>query len=181
MLEVDNSMTHVYREIKKRLNLSEKLELAIPGYKGYKEKELRREADRLIREHMLRNLEPAYRDFKSLMINVAQANDAGLMQLYNQVQATFDRVISKLRTASYGYSGFFDAVKIRENELDALLEYDWWLYSAVDKLCKVVREASASEPGKLAAVLSNLRSELLSFEELLVKREEVIKGVRGEK
>jgi len=171
-------MSHVYRKIKKRTELLEKLELAIPGYKGYKEKELRREADRLIREHLLRLLEPAYRDFKSSMINAA--GDAALIQSYNHTQALFDRVIAKLRTASYGYSGFFDAVKVREAELDKLLEYDWSLVSAVEKLAKTAREAAASEPAKLGEALSSLRSELLAFEDLLRRREEILRGVEGE-
>jgi len=170
-------MSHVYREIKRRAELLEKLELAIPGYRGYKERELRREADRLIREHLLRLLEPAYRDFKSSMLNAA--GDAALMQLYNQVQALFDRVIAKLRTASYGYSGFFDAVKIREAELDRLLEYDWSLVSAVERLAKLAREAAASEPAKLGGALPSLRGELLAFEDLLRRREEILRGAAG--
>ena len=170
-------MTHVYRKVKQRAELLEKLELSIPGYRGYKEKELRREADRLIRERLLRLLEPAYRDFKSSMINAV--GDAALMQSYNQVQALFDRVIAKLRTASYGYSGFFDAVKVRESELDKLLEYDWSLISSAEKLAKTAREAAASEPAKLGEALSSLRSELLAFEDLLRKREEILRGVAG--
>jgi hypothetical protein len=170
-------VAHVYREVKRRAELLEKLELAIPGYRGYKERELRREADRLIREHLLRLLEPAYRDFKSSMLNAA--GDTALMQTYNQVQALFDRVIAKLRTASYGYSGFFDAVKIREAELDKLLEYDWSLVSSVEKLAKLAREAAASEPAKLGEALSSLRGELLAFEDLLRKREEMLRGVAG--
>jgi len=170
-------VAHVYREVKRRAELLEKLELAIPGYRGYKERELRREADRLIREHLLRLLEPAYRDFKSSMLNAA--GDTALMQTYNQVQALFDRVIAKLRTASYGYSGLFDAVKIREAELDKLLEYDWSLVSSVEKLAKLAREAAASEPAKLGEALSSLRGELLAFEDLLRKREEVLRGVAG--
>jgi hypothetical protein len=170
-------MTHVYRKVKQSAELLEKLELAIPGYRGYKERELRREADRLIREHLLRLLEPAYRDFKSSMLNAA--GDTALMQTYNQVQALFDRVIAKLRTASYGYSGFFDAVKIREAELDKLLEYDWSLVSSVEKLAKLAREAAASEPAKLGEALSSLRGELLAFEDLLRKREEMLRGVAG--
>jgi hypothetical protein len=171
-------MTHVYRKVKQSAELLEKLELAIPGYRGYKEKELRREADRLIREHLLKMLEPAYRDFKSSMLNAA--GDAALMQSYNQVQALFDRVIAKLRTASYGYSGFFDAVKVREPELDKLLEYDWNLVSAVDRLAKLAREAAASEPAKLGGALSSLRGELLALEDLLRKREEILRGAAGE-
>jgi hypothetical protein len=96
------------------------------------------------------------------------------------VQALFDRVIAKLRTASYGYSGFFDAVKVREAELDKLLEYDWNLVSTVERLAKLAREAAASEPAKLGEALSSLRGELLALEDLLRKREEILRGAAGE-
>jgi hypothetical protein len=36
------------------LRLLEQLEMKIPGFKGYKEKELRRQSDRLLREMLLR-------------------------------------------------------------------------------------------------------------------------------
>jgi hypothetical protein len=168
-------VSEAYRRVRERAGLLEKLELAIPGYRGYKEKELRREADRLIREHLLKTLEPAYRDFKSLMPLVAER--AEMIQLYNQVQALFDRAIAKLRTASYGYSGFFDAVKIREAELDKLLEYDWSLAEAVGRVAGAASAAAKAEPAKLGEALSSLRGELLALEDLLRKREEVIKGV----
>ncbi|MEM1631945.1 MAG: hypothetical protein QXX83_07415 [Thermofilum sp.] len=173
-------MSRVLEKIKGKQSLSEKIASYIPGYRGYKEKELRREADRLIREHLMRKLEPAYRDFKGSMIAVAAAGDAGLMNLYSQVQAVFDRVLAKLRTASYGYSGFFDAVKIREAELDRMLEYDWGLVQSVEEVASMARSVAAAEPSKLPAALTSLRSKLLELEETLIKREEVIKGVVGE-
>jgi hypothetical protein len=170
-------VSHVYEEVKRRTELLEKLELAIPGYRGYKEKELRREADRLIRQHLLDRLRPAHRNLKSVMPAIAASGDPNLAQLYNQVQAVFDRVIAKLRAASYGYSGFFDAVKIREAELDRMLEFDWGLVEAVDRIARAVDSVVKSEPGKLAEALAALRGELLSFEDLLAKREEVVRGI----
>jgi len=108
---------------------------------------------------------------------IAASGDSNLAQLYNQIQAVFDRVVAKLRTASYGYSGFFDAVKIREAELDRMLEFDWGLVEAVDRVVKAADTVAKSEPGKLAEALSALRGELLAFEDLLAKRDEVIRGI----
>lgn len=172
-------MSEVLKRIRERQSLSERIASYIPGYRGYKERELRREADRLIREHLLRKLEPAYRDFKSAMLSVAAVGDPNLMSAYNQAQALFDRVIAKLRTASYGYSGFFDAVRIQEPELDRMLEYDWGLVRDVEELASIARAVAAAEPGKLREALGGLRSKLLELEGLLAKREEIIKGVVG--
>ncbi|ABL78434.1 hypothetical protein [Thermofilum pendens] len=170
-------MSDVYRSVSSRLRLLEKLELVIPGYRGYKEKELRREADRLIRSYLLSKLEPAYRDFKGAMKVVAATGDPSLAATYNEVQAVFDRVVSKLKTMSYGYTGFFDAVKIEEKELDKMLELDWSLASSVDKVVEKARAVAAAEPSKVSAALNDLRGELLAFEDLIVKRENAIKGI----
>jgi len=42
----------VYAEAKKQMRLGERIVAAIPGFRGYKEKELRRESDKLIRNHL---------------------------------------------------------------------------------------------------------------------------------
>jgi hypothetical protein len=164
-----------------RLRLLEKLELVIPGYRGYKEKELRRETDRLIRSYLLSKLQPSYRDFKNSMKTVALTSDPTFTALYNEVQAVFDRVISKLRTMSYGYAGFFDIVKVEEPELDKMLEFDWNLVSSVEKVSEKARKVSTCEASKLQEVLADLKNELLSLEDTLIIRENMIKGVTGEK
>jgi hypothetical protein len=33
-------------------------------------------------------------------------------------------LVDRIKTASYGYAGLFDAVKVKEEQLDALYEYD---------------------------------------------------------
>lgn len=42
----------------------------------------------------------------------------------DRLMALLDRVSERINHADYGYSGFFDAVKIREEELDRLYEFD---------------------------------------------------------
>jgi len=174
-------MSEAVERVREELRLVERIGLFIPGYRGYKEKEIRREADRLLREYLLRKLRSAYEDFKGLMAFVAAIGRGALYETYNQVQATFDRVIARLRTADYGYAGFFDAVKIEEPELDSLIKYDYGLVEGVEKVSKKVaevREAALSgDPSKVVGALVALRSELESLDGLLTKREDVIARV----
>ncbi len=176
-------MSEVYEKVREKTRLLEKIELFIPGFRGYKEKELRREADRLVREYLLRRLNQAYGDFKGVMTYIAVSGGSGLYELYNQTQAVFDRVIAKLRTADYGYSGFFDAVKIEEPELDKLLEFDYGLIETVERIAKrviEVREAVLTgNQSKVIGAMSELRKELEVLQDLLVKRENLIVGFRG--
>src|SRR6185436_9140975 len=45
-----------------------------------------------------------------------------------------DKVENRIRYASYGYSGFFDVVKIKEAQLDQLYQFDIALVEEVDKI-----------------------------------------------
>lgn len=42
----------------------------------------------------------------------------------DRLMALIDRVAERINHADYGYSGFFDSVKIQEPELDRMYEFD---------------------------------------------------------
>lgn len=43
-------------------------------------------------------------------------------------------LIDRIRTASYGYAGLFDAVKVKEEQLDALYDFDSRMLDFVDEV-----------------------------------------------
>ncbi|RLG92196.1 hypothetical protein DRO34_02850, partial [Candidatus Bathyarchaeota archaeon] len=59
-----NEKKDVYEKVKSEMRLSERILAELPGFRGYKEKELRREADKLIRNHLYRRLVEAKNDVK---------------------------------------------------------------------------------------------------------------------
>ena len=66
--------------------------------------------------------------------------------------------MDKVQTATYGYSGFFDAVKINEKELETIYNYDMAFFdlgiqiaSALDNV-----EASLGDDAGLPAAIRNL-------------------------
>ncbi|HQN96319.1 MAG TPA: hypothetical protein PLM61_08100, partial [Thermoanaerobaculales bacterium] len=63
-------------------------------------------------------------------------------------EKAFDRFANRIRHADYGYTGFFDAVKIGERELAAIYEFDLGLMASVDDLAARVAglPATAAEP-----------------------------------
>ncbi len=46
----------VLSKVKGQMNLPERIAAFVPGFRGYKEKEIRRESDRLIRNHLYMKL-----------------------------------------------------------------------------------------------------------------------------
>ena len=62
--------------------------------------------------------------------------------------------IDKIRTASYGYSGFFDATKVNEDELANVYQYDEALLDLVAEVSRAIDnvEASMGTDGLPAAI-----------------------------
>lgn len=108
--------------MKKNQSLVERIALYIPIYKGYKEKNLRREEDRAIRTEVSRVLERAKLDL--VTIQRAVVNDLDLMRDTERIRSKADRYYIDVKKAVNGYSSFHTAVKIMESELDALISWD---------------------------------------------------------
>ena len=112
----------------------EKLARKIPGYGGYKEKELRREADKLLRTELASQFDDQRKRVSELQQNlISQAKIEFLDDLERAVMK-LQLLIDRIKTASYGYAGLFDAVKVKEGQLDALYAFDNQMLDFVDQV-----------------------------------------------
>ena len=102
----------------------ERLISKIPGYRGYKEKEDRRAADKLLREHLAGQLDEQRHRLVELRRSLLDSGGLMLMDDLDRAVTKVQKLADKIRTASYGYAGLFDAVKVKEDDLDALYEFD---------------------------------------------------------
>jgi len=171
----------IYGKGKRQMRLSERILAAIPGFRGYKEKELRRESDRLIRNHLYQRLSKAKSDLKDVFQRLSDRRLFEVLTDVDRLVAKFDRVAEKVNHASYGYAGFFNIVKIEEENLDQMINFDNQLVDGVDKIVTEVdtfkSEVLKQEVKKARDRVQHLTETLEAFEETFDKREEVILGV----
>src|SRR4030095_4644167 len=131
-------------------NALERLMNSVPGFKGYRERELRRDADRLQREHISARLEHG----KMALIQVAAAlTRGGDLDVINDVETArkrIDKVANKIRYAERGYSGFFDVVKVDEAVLAKVYAFDMGLIEDVEGVRAAAAAASPSAAPRAA-------------------------------
>jgi hypothetical protein len=154
----------------------EKLVGSIPGYKGYKERELRREADKLLRTHLAGRFDEQRRRLVDVMAQLTSAGRLSETVALERASLRLQLLIDRLRTAAYGYSGLFDAVKVEQAQLDALYEYDSTLATGVDRVAELVASlgALAGKGENTAAEASALLNVLQELNDTLSRRTEVI-------
>ena len=171
----------VYSEVKGQMRLSERIAAFIPGFRGYKEKELRRESDRLLRNHLYLKLSEAKTDLRDIFQKLSDRRYFDVLTEMDRLVAKTDRVVEKVNHASYGYTGFFDAVKVKEAALDRMIDFD---NNLIDKITAFASEVDAfkaefttGETKNLKTRIQSVTDKLDSLENTFDEREEVILGV----
>jgi hypothetical protein len=139
----------------------------VPGYAGYKQKEQRREADKLLRLHVARQYEEQIRRLNEVQYALtAKGRLASIVTLERAVMK-LQLLIDRIKTASYGYAGLFDAIKVDEAALDRLYSFDLAMLEGVseissllDKLAEAAETeaTTAAEAGDLVAALERLNT-----------------------
>ena len=171
-----------YEKAKTQMRLSERILAEIPGFRGYKEKELRRESDRLIRNHLYRKLSEAKNDIKDVYQKLSDRRLFEVLTDMDRLVAKFDRIAEKVNHASYGYAGFFNVVKVEETGLDSMIEFDSQLIDDVEKLGKEVdvfkAEVLKQRFDKAKEYIQRLVETVEALEEAFNERGEVILGVK---
>jgi len=161
--------------------LLEKVMLVVPGFSGYKKREQRREADKIIRNFLHSKLQDARNDLQDVYTAVAESERSKELERIDKLLAVFDRVSERVNHASYGYSGFFDAIKIEEPELDRMIAFDTQLVDGAKGLAERVKsiktEVGAERFENLGESLSELRKAVEDFDRTFDERKEAIAGV----
>jgi len=163
--------------IKGEMSGIEKLAAKIPGYKGYKEKELRRDADKLLREHLAKRLRTVKTQLDGLQVDLIGAGKIDLLDEAGSAATQIQTFIDRLRTASYGYAGLFDAARIKENDLDRVYEFDSALVSYADRIEDAIGRARAELEGEDArALILMIRDLAREANSTFDERQDVLRG-----
>ncbi|MCL4430065.1 MAG: hypothetical protein M1167_04860 [Chloroflexi bacterium] len=171
----------VYAQAKSQMRLSERIAAALPGFRGYKEKELRRESDKLIRNNLTLKLSKDKDNIRGIAQKIADKRYLDVLTDIDRLNAKMDRITEKVNHASYGYAGFYDIVKIKEENLDRMITFDNQLLDEVNALTASIEDLKAQ---LLSNNFANLKDKIQTIsdkfellEDTFDKREQVILGV----
>ena len=118
--------------IAKNRTLFERICMYVPFYRGYKQKNLRRDEDRAIRDVVAKVLTAVKND----LANAARATlgDVNAMRDMERIRTKVDRYCTDVKKAVGGYSGIHASMKVLESELDKVIEWDANLIDDVELL-----------------------------------------------
>ncbi len=170
----------VNAEIKADMSLMERVMLYIPGYRGYKKANLRREADRAVRNELANVIQGTKTDLAEIQRGlVTQPN---LMLDVERIRTKVDKYETSIKKAVNGYSAFHDALKIDEKDLEALVEWDAKLIDNIQLLRQAASDLleTVDSGADAKAEIRNLERGLDDMMEAYDERDAIMKGISEE-
>ncbi|MEN6449643.1 MAG: hypothetical protein ABFC96_04045 [Thermoguttaceae bacterium] len=161
--------------VAKRSDLEE-LMRQLPGFRGYLDRDCRRESDELLRNWMADRLERSKRAIDELARRLADAAAIDLLPMIDRLRVRLDRLLARIRGAMQGYSGLFDLVAIDAPLLDRVYEHDAQLGQQVDAFTALAEQLR--QPNSAPATIAELLRQSDEIERQWDGREEILKGVK---
>jgi hypothetical protein len=175
------SGTDYLGKVKGERSFLERIMSYIPGYHGYKEKELRRESDRLVRMEAVNRLRTAKTSIRRAFANPIMVQNLSQEDAYryDALNSRLDRITQRVDRAVAGYAGMFDAVKVKEDKLDTVIQHDVSLIEKAEAIKADCGKIAGMQPGNndWGAAMDTLISKVEEYDTLIDERSQVLRGL----
>jgi hypothetical protein len=158
-----------------------RLQLMVPGFRGYRQMEDIRAADSQLRIQVANNVDRILASLQDTRATMSRMNlYSGLTDLAT-VLSDLQVLSGRIRHAEQGYSGISANIRFQQSRLDQLYEYDYGFIQASDQLADAAPPVQAAAlKGDAAALQSNLqtlRNQIQVLQNAFSQRIRAVEGI----
>jgi hypothetical protein len=169
-------MGDIFDKVVSEQDIFKKILSKLPGFKGYFERSDRRAADKLLREMISDHYQAQWTRLSGIQRDLVNAGRIEVLDDVETASIKLRTFIDKVKTAAYGYAGFFDAVKVKEDDLTQVYQYDLTLLTLLDAVTSAIDNLEASiDSDGLPAAIRNLIQKAQDSLDAFNKRAEIMK------
>ncbi|MDW7775161.1 MAG: hypothetical protein SCH39_02355 [Methanosarcinales archaeon] len=173
-------MKDLRSKVEEDRGIVKQIELLIPGFHGYREREDIRAADSLLRQQLANKMKEINSIFEQCREELGRAMDLMLISDMGNI-IKFSRLIeNRIRHAEQGYTGISADFRIEEEELNTMYEWDLALLQTIDSIHTMAGELLNSilvDDGTASQKMRILKNTLNEFNSTLNKRMTKIAGL----
>ncbi len=159
-----------------------RLQLLIPGFRGYREGEDLRAADSILRREVADRVARSRGSVESARSTLTNAGRFDRLNDLAQLIADLQRLEGEIRHAEQGYTGISPAVRANPAVVDRLYEYDYGFASAADTLARGLDAlgpaAASGDAAAIAAAVSSARNEVSQLDSAFKVRLRAVQGIQ---
>jgi hypothetical protein len=160
-----------------------KIQMFVPGFRGYRIKEDLRAADNMLRIQMAGNLASIRREIEGCRSVMAENGSLEHMERLGTLIGRFKAAEQSVGHAAQGYSGISAKVKVGETELNKLYEYDYSLLSSLADMANDAQtlKAAANSDNKasIKESIGAMAARMETFEATFKRRTAAVTGMEA--
>jgi len=168
----------IEEQIEHDKNWLERLLGRVPGVKGYKQKETKREGDKIERLYVGERLGACLGKLDTLKLDLLKIPALDALGDVDVSMRKLRTVRDRIQFADYGYAGMMDPVKVGVAKLDQIMAFDKGLEADVGAIADLVGTLSAASPS-LRTDVGLLNGKLDALDARFSERERLITGAGG--
>lgn len=158
-----------------------RLQLLVPGFRGYRQGEDLREADSLLRLQVADRVHQSVETIQECRTSLTNAGQFQALTGLADALADLQKLEGEIRHAAQGYSGISPATRIRPEQLDQLYQYDYGFAEAASAMLRTLEPLRAmggdpSRPGAMDAV-TQVRAQVRSLDSAFRARMNAVQGI----
>lgn len=126
----------------RKKNIFDKIGSLIPGYRGYSERDGRRNTDKILREEISKRMYEIEKQINTLIEDAISEKDFNLMKNLEKFRKKINTLNSKIKYSPQGTTGFFSDEEIKENELLEVYKIDLNIFNITTQIEeKIINES----------------------------------------
>jgi hypothetical protein len=160
-----------------------RLQLLVPGFRGYREQEDLRAADSLLRIQVAERVSRARGSVEAGRTALTQAGRFDRLNDLAQIISDLQRLEGEIRHAEQGYTGISPAVRVNASVLDRLYEYDYGFASAADTLARGLDglgpAIASGDAASIGPIVATARGQVAQLDSAFKARMRAIQGIQS--
>lgn len=169
----------VMKDYKRSRGVLERIKLLMPGYRGYRNKNVRRDVDKEVRSEVARQFDNCKTVMIGLKGNFVAKNDMETAKELERIIVKTDTYISDMESAEAGYSAAWEVNKTLNGDLDEVMEWDAKLLEEAEELKTALKDiTSKADAGEnVMDKLREIERFMDGLDGALGERMKVVRGI----
>ena len=175
-------MSELYDQIVGQRGTLENIVASIPGFKGYQDKQARRTADRMLREHLAQLIQQRHDRFIRIEKLILDNGGMKYMPRTRNAKSVLQRYRDNIELAMPKYDGMWAQMKIGAEELEKIYAFDEAQMRYLDTIDGVLDEMQNSASGEgLDSAIMNFETTLHEAIDAFALRDDVLTNLNQDK
>jgi hypothetical protein len=168
------NLDNLKKKLQENRDLVGRITAKFPGYAGYVEKAETYDADAIIRNLIADRLGVFKDGVNAISSDLAKKKERAVLPELDALGMKFETIIKKARHADFGKIAALSSMKLSDDDVNRLLEYDWRLITALDEMDKAVADLRSAAVNSLGAAIGGISNTLREFEKKFDDRKNVL-------